>query len=134
MKTKLAIMKERVRRMENFLREEKKDIILTENTMKQMEREIERLKSDQYKDERLAECKETIDLLQKILEKSFSISEEEYEAIQKWQEQHEAEKHDGKKSQGACGGRYTYCFTPTSLGTVGTVKCTCGEGFTFSEI
>lgn len=134
MKMKTAIMKERVRRMENFLREEKKDIILTENTMKQMQREIDRLKDEAYKDEALQKANETIELLRKQFDKSFTISEEEYEAIENWKNDHELNHHGGNGAGGAYSGRYTYCFTPTGFGTVGTIKCTCGAEFTFSEI
>ncbi len=31
------------------------------------------------------------------------------------------------KNQGAIGGRLTYTFTPTGLGMIRKVKCTCGE-------
>lgn len=99
-----------------------------------LEEENKQLKDEHYKDAELAECKDTIDILRKLLDYSFSIPEEEYEAIKKWQEQHEIDKHNGVMAHGVCGGRYTYCFTPTSIGTVGTVKCSCGEEFTFSEI
>jgi hypothetical protein len=30
-------------------------------------------------------------------------------------------------NQGAIGGRLTYCFTPTNLGTIIKIKCACGE-------
>lgn len=39
------------------------------------------------------------------------------------------EEHDKKHSGGhaAIGGRYTFSFTPTTLGTVAKVTCACGE-------
>lgn len=33
---------------------------------------------------------------------------------------------DGLPRTGAIGGRLTYSFTPTSIGTIATVKCACG--------
>ena len=34
----------------------------------------------------------------------------------------------GNRNTGAIGGRLTYSFTPTSLGTVTKVTCACGKG------
>lgn len=47
---------------------------------------------------------------------SFSISEQQLVKINNWIKGHE------KLPVGAIGGRYTYCFTPTSLGVIITVK------------
>lgn len=50
-----------------------------------------------------------------------------------WVEKYESEqmcKFASKHShchRGAIGGAITYCFTPTSLGVIMTVKCTCGK-------
>ena len=38
------------------------------------------------------------------------------------------------RAGGCCGGRYTYQFVPTSIGTVGEVICSCGEKFTFQDL
>ena len=64
----------------------------------------------------------------------FVIYNEEYEAIEQWKQKHEKEKHNGKMKHGAIGGSYTYEFTPTSIGVIGSVKCRCGEKFVFKEI
>lgn len=127
-------MKERIQKMEKFIHQQKVDLNSTENTIRQMEREIERLRSEAYKDEALQDANETIELLRKAFDKSFTISEEEYAEIENWKKQHELEAHNGAGTTGAIGGRYTYSFTPTSLGTVGTIHCSCGAEFTFSEI
>lgn len=62
---------------------------------------------------------------------AFSMSKQQREAIHKWIEAHDAEKHtpegQGERYSGAIGGAYTYCFTPTSLGTVVKVCCSCGD-------
>lgn len=48
-----------------------------------------------------------------------------------WQKAHDAEKHipPGKtyRYSGAIGGAYTWCFTPTSIGTIASIRCSCGE-------
>ena len=35
---------------------------------------------------------------------------------------------------GCIGGSLTWCFTPTSIGTIGEVICSCGEKFTFQDL
>lgn len=73
------------------------------------------------------------------LYRGFPISEKEQEKIREWELKHDAEKHGLKtmeqrlRAGGCCGGRYTYQFVPTSIGTVGEVICSCGEKFTFQN-
>ena len=64
----------------------------------------------------------------------FPITEEEAKAIEEWKEKHEQEVHNGSSYAGAIGGRYSYHFVPTSIGTSGTIKCSCGAEFEFQEI
>lgn len=47
----------------------------------------------------------------------FTLSKEEQKKLDEW-----LSKKDLKKYCGAIGGRFTYCFTPTSLGTAVSVK------------
>lgn len=60
--------------------------------------------------------------------------------IREWELKHDAEKHGLKtmeqrlRAGGCCGGRYTYQFVPTSIGTIGEVICSCGEKFTFQDL
>ena len=74
------------------------------------------------------------------LYRGFPISEKEQEKIREWELKHDAEKHGLKtmeqrlRAGGCCGGRYTYQFVPTSIGTVGEVICSCGEKFTFQDL
>ena len=58
----------------------------------------------------------------------FSLSGEELENYNKWLKDHNKVcPFKNGTSQGAIGGRLTFNFTPTSLGTVCGVKCACGE-------
>lgn len=90
------------------------------------------------KDEEIQELKNKIESLQNelwnISKYSFEITPEEYEAIEEWKKKHIEEKHNGDAYAGAIGGRYKYIFVPTSIGTVGSIKCSCGETFCFSEL
>ena len=65
---------------------------------------------------------------------SFHITKEEDKAINAWVKNHIFERHQGRRCTGAIGGSYTYEFTPTSIGEIGTVKCTCGDEFCFREL
>ena len=74
------------------------------------------------------------------LRRGFQITEIENEIIKKWKNEHEEKVHGITKSSkkirygGTIGGIYTYKFTPTSIGVLGTVWCSCGEQFDFSEL
>lgn len=90
------------------------------------------------KDEEIQKLKSEIELLQNKLwnvrRYSFEITPEEHEVIEEWKKKHVKEKHNGDAYAGAIGGRYKYIFVPTSIGTVGSIKCSCGETFCFSEL
>jgi hypothetical protein len=72
----------------------------------------------------------------------FIVSKEEQDTINIWIERHDRAKHipkkgggfwkelfaqSGKRYSGAIGGAYSYVFTPTGIGIVFKVKCSCGE-------
>lgn len=92
------------------------------------------LKEEFYKDKTIRRLKEEVSNLQPELRLSFDVSEKEWEEIKKWKKKHEQEKHEGNNYHGAIGGNYSYVFVPTSIGTIGTIRCSCGEEFTFQNI
>lgn len=102
--------------------------------IKELRNENEQLRNEAYKDNEFQRLKEHINGLNQIISHSFPISEEEYEKINKWQEEHIKTKHNSDSYAGAIGGRYTYEFIPTSIGIIGKVRCSCGEEFVFSEL
>ncbi len=63
--------------------------------------------------------------------KTFTIDESEENALDKWVKMHDLLCTGKNKT--AIGGRYTYSFTPTSIGTVSTVKCVCGKSKDFTD-
>lgn len=115
----------------------KRRISYFKEELKQSKEENKRLKDEFAKDEEYAKLLELNKELTKILDHSFCISEDEQEAIRAWEKEHD-KKHmrPGEKYRytGASGGAYSYKFTPTSLGTVGRVICTCGESFVFQDL
>lgn len=92
------------------------------------------LKEEFYKDKTIKRLKEEVSNLQSELRLSFDVSEKEWKEIKKWKKKHEQEKHEGNNCHGVIGGNYTYVFVPTSIGTIGTIRCSCGEEFTFQNI
>lgn len=63
----------------------------------------------------------------------FTVDAERVAKIREWKDKHEKEKHKGNSYAGAIGGRYTYEFTPTSIGEFGRIKCSCGDYFDFDD-
>ena len=122
------------------------DAILTRheqdlNRIAYLENEIAKLKSETYKDDELQKAKEKVKVMEEDYYRGFPISKEEEAKINEWKENHDKEKHglitteDKLRAGGCIGGRYTYKFVPTSIGTIGYVVCDkCGEEFTFNEL
>lgn len=103
-------------------------------------KENDELKNNAYKDKELTSMRNELNEMKSEYYRGFPISEYEEKKINEWIEQHEREAHgiktyaDKLASHGCCGGSYTYEFVPTSIGTVGTVRCSCGAEFTFRNI
>ena len=85
-------------------------------------------------EEKMAELKAENDRLYKNIGRGFPITEEEDQDIKKWIKNHVEEKHSGHFYVGAIGGMFSYNFLPTSIGTIGEIKCSCGETYTFREL
>lgn len=60
------------------------------------------------------------------LHRGFSISEKEEQRIKGWLKEH--------RKTHLRGNAVNYIFTLTPLGTVGKIKCSCGEEFFFKEL
>ena len=102
------------------------------NRNKYLMEEIEKVKSEKYADEELSKLKSEYDKMKSDYYRGFPISEEEDKNIKEWIK-NQQEKNPG--IGGATGGRFTYRFTPTGLGTVGTIiDGFTGDEFTFQEL
>ena len=96
-------------------------------TNERLSERIQELMDEKWTDKRLADMQAELDQMRIDYHRGFPISEKEQEKIREWKKSHQ---HYG----GAIGGTFTYEFTPTSIGTVGEIKCTCGEHFTFRDL
>ena len=88
---------------------------------------LQELKQEKWADERLIEMKDKLKTMSEEYYRGFPISSEAESRINEWKKNH---RHSG----GAIGGTFTYEFIPTSIGTIGTIKCACGDSFTFEDL
>lgn len=108
-----------------------------EKRIKYLEEENRKLKEEYNRDEEVQKMQERLDKMQKDCWRGFSITEAEEKAIEEWKKKHDEEVHGcttdrmRMKAEDCCGGRYTYCFVPTALGTSGVIRCHCGAEFKF---
>lgn len=111
-----------------------------QDRIRYLEEENKKLKDNLYKDEQLSSMENELNKMKDDYYRGFPISEEEDKNIKKWIDNHERDVHgcytleDKINRGGCCGGTYTYEFVPTSIGTIGTVRCNCGAKYTFQEI
>lgn len=105
-----------------------------------LEEQNKKLHDEFYKDHELQRMKNDLEEMKEDYLRGFPISKKEQNKIDEWIERHEKEAHncytfENKLRRGGCiGGTYTYHFIPTSIGTIGIVKCNCGAEFTFQNI
>lgn len=105
-----------------------------DNQITLLQNQVYALKLEHYKDVVMQDMQKEIDELKQLLQNSFVITNSEKQVIDRWIERHTQEKHNNNTYAGAIGGRYTYEFTPTSIGNMGVIKCSCGEEYTFSVL
>ena len=70
----------------------------------------------------------------------FKLSEQQVKKVEEWANSktgHECTLKPNEYSRkycGAVGGHLTYCVTPTSIGSIIIVKCSCGQELDISDI
>ena len=103
------------------------------NENEYLRKENERIKSEKYQDEELSKMKSEYDKMKSDYYRGFPISEKESERIKNWI--NNLTKDEVPTKIGAIGGRFTYHFTPTSIGVIGTIEDSItGEKLTFQEL
>ena len=126
--------------IDTFAEDIKDELKRKDMTLKYLELQNRELYDEHYKNNELKQMLDEVNKMKDDYYRGFPISEEEQKSIREWMDKHDEEVHhartlgDKLKLGGCCGGRYTYKFTPTSIGTIGTVKCSCGAEFTFRDM
>lgn len=111
-----------------------------ENRIKRLTEENCKLKEEYSRDEEIQKMQKRLDKMQQDYWRGFPITEAEEKAIEEWKKKHDEEAHGWTtdrmrtKAEGIIGGRYSYKFVPTALGTSGIIRCHCGAEFEFQEI
>jgi hypothetical protein len=125
--------------LEKNLESIKKIFDSQDKKIEKLKEENRYLKDEYDKDEEIQKLKKRLDKAIQDNVRGFPISEEEEKTISKWTKEHIRKKHwdkkyDCPKSFGAIGGNFKYEFIPTSIGIIGTIKCSCGECLDFKKI
>ena len=107
---------------DKFMRQEERNQYLSEENKK--------LKEGIWEKEETARLKAEYEKMKhEYYHLGFPITEEEKEKIDEWSKTHECTTR-GTRAQGY----RTFLFSPTELGIVGKVKCSCGKTFIFREL
>jgi len=126
--------------IDKTLEEIKQEFSFKDIRIQYLEEENKKLKDEAYKDSELQSMKVQFERMQAEYYRGFPISESEDAAIKEWMEMHDRKAHGlttdamRMKAGGCIGGRYSYHFTPTGIGTSGVVRCSCGAEFEFQEL
>ena len=92
-----------------------------------LQEKLKEIQDEKWTDKRLQEMNEELEKMRREYYRGFPIRDEERKKIDEWLVNH---RHYG----GAIGGSHTYEFSPTSIGTIGKIKCMCGEEFIFVDL
>lgn len=126
--------------------DEEKINTLCDNVKKEIHRVFEKniklveenqaLHDEHYKDKKLQEMQKTLNTMRDDLNRGFSISSDELDAIQEWFDKHKEKDPgmEGKLIKYPKHYIHHYVFTPTEIGIVGEVVCHCGEKFEFQSL
>ena len=113
----------------------KRKFLDQDRIIEHLRKENDKLKDGVWEKEEVARLKKKCDDMWLNYNRSFIVTEEQWDKIHEWQDKHTKEKHNNNAMRGgAIGGVYTFVFTPTAVGTYGYIKCNCGEEYVFSEL
>lgn len=98
-----------------------------ENT--RLRENLKSITDEKWKDDELQKLRKQRDDALADMSRGFSITQEENDHINAWKKEHDEYQHGLKsdlercRAGGAIGGRYSFDFTGTSIGTFGTCYC-----------
>lgn len=86
--------------------------------------DVERLRSENWKDEQLLSMQKTVQEAVSDMNRGFPISKEELASIHEWMRNHDTKIHNNPNQyHGASGGGFEFVFYPTGIGTAGDCIC-----------
>lgn len=125
--------------LDDLVRGIKAHIRAVESCNERLAKENKELKDEHYRDKEICDLSKRLQEATQDLRRGFPISEEKNRKIQAWIQKHDEEVHGADyknhkyRKSSSIGGAYKYEFVPTSIGTFGTVICSCGARFDFGE-
>lgn len=112
----------------------KRKFLDQDRIIEHLRKENQKLKDGIWEKEEVSKLKREYEGMKRKYYNAFIVTDEQWDKIHEWQDKHTKEKHnDNAMRGGAIGGVYTYEFVPTSIYCFGTIKCSCGDSFTFAE-
>ena len=102
-----------------------------QNSIDYYRNRVHELEDAHYKDGKIKKLEEQLNSAVKELAKSYHIPAEAEEQFKEWRARHTEEKHNVSRNdikgilklEGAVGGRWSYNFVPTSIGTIISCRC-----------
>lgn len=105
-----------------------------EEKIEVLKEENKKLKEGVWEKEEVAALENQWRIMKEEWARGFPLTEAEEDSIINWKKRHIEQEHNGKPSRTAIGGQFAYIFTPTSIGIVGEVTCTCGASMEFRSL
>lgn len=117
--------------IKNALSDIEEYMIGQDHTIELLRKCLKERESELYKDNKIQKLASQRDEAIARLQRGFGITKEEEEKIIEWQinhteKVHHVTQHDLKglmKLEGVSGGRWSYNFVPTAIGTFGSCRC-----------
>lgn len=107
-----------------------------QNKIKILTEQNKKLRDEKYKDEELQRISEELKKCQFKMRYGFELSADEEFRINEWKLLHGCRHRtrSGNTIYEGRDGKFQYMFTPTSIGTIGEIMCSCGEKYCFREL
>lgn len=125
--------------IDEYLEKIRKDIKAKEGRILFLEEELRILQKEKFANEQLQLMQRQLDKMAADYYRGFPITDKEEVAVQQWMSKHERKRHGLKsshdiiKANGVSGGRYSYVFYPTAIGTSAEIRCYCGAKYQFRD-
>ena len=112
----------------------KNSLLFIADVNNRLQKQVDELLNENWKDTKLQEIQQELNKVRADYNRGFHISEADDKKINQWILKHDEEiHHNYNHYHGASGGGFSYVFTPTGLGTIGTCFCDICRGRAIKE-